>query len=92
MLDKHPAPAAEDPHAKDWPELPEHWFGIARESVSSDAMLTRIANVIRETDPITGVGPRGLLYNYLNILFTGHVSNPESMAAQHRLGDLAVRY
>ncbi len=49
MLDKHPAPAAEDPLAEDWPELPEHWFGIAQESVSSDAMLTRIANVIRET-------------------------------------------
>ncbi len=39
--------------------------------------LMRIANVIRETDPITGVGPRGLHYNYLNVLFTGHMSNPE---------------
>ncbi len=92
MLDKHPAPAAENPHAEDWPELPGHRLGIAQESVSSDAMLTRIENAIRETDPITGVGPRRLHYNYLNVLFTGHMSNPESKAAQHQLGDLAARY
>ena len=92
MLEKHPAPAATDSHADDWPELPEHWCDIAQELVSSDAMHEHIANVIRETDPITGVGPRGLHYNYLNVLFTGHMSSLESKAAQHRLGDLAARY
>ncbi len=55
-------------------------------------MLTRIVNAIRETDPITGVGSRGLHYNSLNVLFTGNMSSPESKAAQHRLGDLAARY
>ena len=48
-----------------------------------DAMLTRIANVIRKTDPITGIGPRGLHYNHLKVLFTGHMSNPESKAARY---------
>ena len=90
MREKHPAP--EGVHAEDWSEIPEDWLGIARESVESDATLKRISKVIRETDPTTGVGPRGLHYNYLSVLFTGHMSTPESKAASDRLGDLAARY
>ena len=90
MREKHPAP--EGVHAEDWSEIPEDWLGIARESVESDATLKRISKVIRETDPTTSVGPRGLHYNYLSVLFTGHMSTPESKAASDRLGDLAARY
>ena len=68
MQEKHLAPKGV--HAEDWPKLPEDWLGIARESMESDASLKRISKVIRETDPTTGVGPRGLHYNYLSVLFT----------------------
>ena len=90
MKEKHPAPKGAD--AEDWPDIPDEWLGIARESVESDAMLKRISKVVRETDPTTSVGPRGLHYNYLSVLFTGHMSTPESKAAKDRLGDLAARY
>ena len=80
MLDKHPA--AIIVHAADWTEIPASWFYIAREYVVSEAMLPRITKVIRETDPTTGVGPRGLHYNYLvRIIHWPHVkSRVESRA------------
>jgi hypothetical protein len=90
MREKHPD--ARDEHAEAWLEIPEDWFDTARETLSAEAALERLELVIRETDPTTSVGPRGLHYNYLDVLFSGHMSNPESKAAKDRLGVLAARY
>ena len=84
MITKHPR-ANNDTV---WPLLPSEWILAAADHIN----LTGVEKIIRETDPHTGVGTRGLRPDHVKVLFEGAFRHDEAKAAADSFIELGTLY